>query len=297
MRTKNLLSILTIVLLFSACSTRYDNPQNYFIPHESNALKLTQKHEWIVSGSVGNNTFSHENYSPITFDYSFYTVEQLSSNIQMAYSPIKHLGVFGSHSRLRNRDNNITSNIFHKSHLTTVGVGTYYNSKFLQRPLDKILSGKKEKYDGIVIDVYGGYSIGKFQNNFFTSVGNDEFNLHKLFYQAGLHWEIGAFGMSYIHKRGIGTYPSGKVNGEAPFSQNFQIQTILNDNQVSFTEHSFQIDYKKQQMGLYAQFTHSRIEEFGFFGDPDYIINLGITIDIHDVRKKLKERKKIKNDN
>lgn len=293
--TKNLLTIITIVLLFSSCSTRYDNPHNYFIPHEGNGLKLTQKDDLVASGSVGVNSFSYNYYNQTTFDFANFTVEQLSSNFQVAYSPIKHLGVFGSHSRLRMRDENNASNVFHKSHLTSVGVGTYYGAKFLQRPLDKILPGRKEKFDEVVLDLYGGYSIGKLENNFFTAVGNDEFNIHKLYFQIGLHWEVGNFGLSYMHKRGLGTYPSGTVNGEASFEQFFKIQTILEDNQVNFTENAFQIDYKREYLGLYAQLMNSKVNQFGFAGNFDSIINFGVTVDIHSFAKTalFKQRKKL----
>ena len=290
MKTKHLLLILTIVLLFSACGSRYDTPQNYFIPHEANALKLTKKHDLVATGSVGLNTFSYDYFNPITFDFVNYQVEQWSGNFQVAYSPIKHLGVFGSHARMRSWQENNNSNVFHKSHLTSVGVGTYYGTKFLQRPLDKILPGRKEKFDKIVLDLYGGYTVGKLQNNFFRAIGNDEFNIHKLYFQAGLHWEVGNLGLSFLHKRGIGTYPRGTVNGEGPFSQSFKVQKILDNNQINFTETSFQLDYKRNLIGFYAQYTLNRVEEFGYLGSPEYVFNFGVTVDIHNIKNQRKSK-------
>jgi len=291
MITKYLLLILTIVLLFSACNQSYHIPQHYYTPHESNALKLRQKNDLVASGSIGTNAYSYNSENPLTFQEIENNVDHLIGSFQVAYSPIKHLGVFGSHTRWRVRDGNESSKIFHKNHLTSAGMGTYYATKFLQRPLDKILPGRKKNHDKIVLDLYGGYSIGNLQNNYFNDIGNDEYNFHKLYYQYGIHWEVGTFGLSYVQKRGIATYPSGVTFGSTSLIEPL-IPNIMDNNQTNFTENTFQLDIKNEKVGIYLQYINTIARDLRLSAYPNDIINLGVTLNINGLTKTIKSKEK-----
>ena len=270
------------LILFCSCGSV---PQSYFIPHEGNTAKLKEKDDLKVSAGFLTNT-SFRN----SFLSSAITSKKSRSSFQVAYSPLKYLGVFGVHSRLKMVDNKFL-NLYHKSHITGGGVGTYYYFKFQQRPAKKLKEGRPVKFTKILFDLYGGYTFGKLQNQYYIPDGITSMEFQKFYLQSGMHWEGSNWGFSYVQKFGMVNYLGGVIDGKPDNYSDFAIQAILNKNNLFFTEASFRLDAKAKGVGIYAQLSTGNIREFTNRSIPNPITHFGIIFDIQEIHQVVKNGK------
>lgn len=274
-------SILLILIMLSSCGSV---PQSYFVPHEGNVAKLKEKNDLKVSASYLSNNSYANTFGSSSFGSFETSSEKSRASFQVAYSPIKHLGVFGVHSRLKMVDINFPENVFHKSHITGGGVGSYYYFTFEQRPARKVLEGKKVKYTKILFDLYGGYTFGKLENQYYQPEAFTQMNFQKFYLQGGAHWEGSNWGFSYVQKFGAVNYLNGVIKGQPNSYNDGAIQSILNKNNLFFTEATFKLDVQVKGVGLYTQITTGNIRDFNGRSVARPISSFGIILDIQQIR-------------
>jgi len=151
--------IVLCILFFSSCS------HYYYAPDEANVLKLSEEKDLKISVS-GN----HDNENDETHELKHL-------NLQVGYSPIKHLGIFTNHFRIWGKDN--ASFYGGNGHLTNLAVGGYYFIK-TKSGLDKVLKYDYGVTSGFLFDVYAGYGRGKI-HQYYKQGGNADLFLRKYF--------------------------------------------------------------------------------------------------------------------
>ena len=280
---KIILSSIIAIVLLSSCSTTL--PQSYFIPHEGNTLRLQEKKELKVSSGLMVNNHSHVIVNPVTFLSQTIKSKQASTSFQLAYSPIKHLGVFGMHSRIRLKaPENATIN-FHKSQLTAGGVGTYFSYRAKQRPASKIKLNSTQKYNNFIIDLYGGYAFGSLENHYNNPTGNTKMDFRKYYLQGGIHWEAGRWTSALVYKIGNAYFNNGIISGQPNNLNDAPIQAVLNHDRLFFNEFTFKLDYNIKDVLLYGQATIGVINEFEDQGIITPLLHGGLIINIHNFIK------------
>ena len=276
---------IIVIVLLSSCSNTARNA--FFVQHEGNTLKLKKEKDLIVTGGVLN-----------TRGFTFLSDDDIlvKNNrfaFQAAYSPIKYLGVFGLHSRLKIADANSPSVTYHKSHITGGGVGSYFFFEFFQRPPHKVLPGRPVKKTKILLDLYGGYTYGLLDNNYFFPPADATMNFQKFYLQGGIHWESSYWSFSYVHKWGRTNFLNGIINGQIDRRDDPALLAIVNQNNLFFQEATIRAEIKHNGFGLYTQFSFGDIIDSGFSSIPDSYIHCGVVVNINDVREYFKERKRI----
>jgi len=284
MSNQNILFLsIFVIVLFSSCG---DSSRNaFFVQHEANTLKLKKEKDLIVTGGLLTS-------NSVSFFSELDQVRHDRVGVQAAYSPIKYLGVFGTHSRLRILNPNRISEVFHKSHVTGGGVGSYYFFKFHQRPPHKVLPGRPVKYTRILFDLYGGYTYGKLDNIYFLPPADARMNYQKFYLQGGIHWEGTYWTLSYVHKLGRTNFFNGVINGQTSSRDDLALQAILNQNNLFFQEGTIRLEAKNNGIGIYGQSTFANIQEFGFQSIPDAFVHFGLVVNLSEAKEYfLKNRK------
>jgi len=262
--------LLLVILLFSSCS------HYYYAPDEANVLKLSEANDIKVSVS-GNN--QGESY------------ELKHVNFQAGYSPIKHLGIFGSHFRMSGKEPSDSPLKSGRGHLTNVGIGGYY---FLDRGsiLDRIV-----KYDeeiaissGFLIDIYGGYGMGNIHNSYIEG-GNSNLDFQKYFLQGGLHWKGAALGFSFVYKFGKLNYFNGVINGQLSSSDIASIMDIREFREFPFRESSLHF-----YMGIRHARVYLNISTVANIFDSRFTYrtslgSFGIVMEIDEIFRSIKQNK------
>ena len=292
-----LLGFITIVLFASCGSINSTNiPQNYFLPQEGNALKVKEKNDLSVSGGYSfftRTTFDNPFFTPGAGPVVFPSPGLNSSNpnyesktrrgsFQAAYSPFKHLGLFGHHSFSKSSD---ADNTFHKSHLTGGGIGTYYYHNGFQRPPKRLKPGQEPKPTNVLFDLYAGYSLGAINNRYVFTTGNTSMNFQKYYLQGGAHWIGRQVSLSFTLKAGKVNYYNGIINGKTHLDSDGPVFSILEINNLLFVEPSFKVDVTFRGIGVFGQMTFASIPDFNFTGIDNPIAHLGLVFDIHALRK------------
>lgn len=226
--TNHLFALSFLILLFSSSCKVTD--QYYYAPSENNLLTLSKKNDLQLSGTVSLS-------------------EKSIKNIQVGYSPIRHIGIIANYMRYDNtnnvypfeyspdtwsNDNEMTSK--------SIAVGGYIFRKkpFLLRPL---LPKKLLPENGFLFDVYAGIGNGAIDR--FYQDGRTEVNLrfNKWFVRGGVHYRFGSLGASYTFQYSQLNYTSLFVHAN-PFMFPYDVFEELEDNNVVDTYAStFRIEY------------------------------------------------------
>ena len=267
---QKILLLLLLLLLLSSCG------HYYYAPDEANALKLQEQHDLKFSIS-GNST--NGNY------------ELRHSNIQMGYSPIKHVGVFGSHFKMSGKEpiqNPIRGG---KGHLNSFGLGGYY---FLESSsfLDRIV-----KYDdeiglnsGFLFDLYGGYGKGHV-NNYYVEGGFSDVDLQKYFLQGGVHWQGKAMGLSYIFKFGQLNYFNGLLEGQIPIEDFNSLNNINEIRAFPFRETSLKFYMGIKYARVYLNVSTLTNEFDNSFNHRTSVGSFGVIMEIDEIYKSIKKKR------
>ena len=287
------LGIIVTILLYSSCSPNSSAiPQNYFLPHEGNALKLKEKNDLSISGGYATyQTTTFENPSLVAFPFPAPGLNSTNPNFdsktqkmsfQAAYSPRKHLGLFGVHARSRKFS---PETDYHNSHLTGGGIGTYYYYRGFQRPPEKVNPNKEPKPTNVLFDIYAGYTFGKIENQYVFTEGNSAMNFQKFYLQGGVHWIGRQVSLSYMMKVGKANFTNGIINGKAHLDSDPAIFALINKKNFTFIEPTFKVDVTFKGIGFFTQLTATTIKDFGMTGIDNPNIQLGLVFDIHELRK------------
>lgn len=264
------LSLFSFALLFSSCAT------NLYTPNEAYMLGLSNQGDVKVAGAYASNS---ENLSfGLNAQYE-------QSNIQLAISPVKHLGLVGSHFRQNSKQFSGVENTSRRH--TEVGLGYYSKSK-----------KKKETDQSFVLhDVYAG--IGWGQNyRLFETAGELYGNYQRYFLHYGVHlwWKndvsIG-FGFRYARTYFDQIDLIGKV--PSSFSREV-ISEIRRRNPFDLLESTLHIqaggNYAKVFLSTTGIIRSNQADIGQTYKIAAPIVNLGLVLDLDEIWKKAIPSKK-----
>jgi len=209
--------------LFNGCTYNY-----YYAPNAQNNLRLTKpneiKAEAGIFRSAGTNGFV----------------------VQSAYSPVKSLGIQANYYR---SDSNLSDGL--KMQEGNLAIGTYY--------LHRLYRENKTTYlfePGFLFDAYAGIGIGEnkngiqeFNNPFIT---NTQFNYHKYYIQAGIHFQsFRAIAIGYTFRLFYLDYKKAIATGEIIDSFVDDINFLKDNDPFLLREHSFKINIGSNKINYY----------------------------------------------
>lgn len=243
------------ILLFSACHN------SYYFPKEVNDLKLKNQDDLNASISFTPN----------------------GRNLQLGYSPIKHLGIFGNHFK---KDNNNNWGSIWKEN--TIGVGSYFFQK-KKNPSSKQFSLLRGHgfTPGILLDGYATYSFGQwgYQREFFYN-----FYFRKIAFQTGIHFQDSLGCISVFYR--IGRTKYHRVDLGNNIAGNALDHARANIENNTFTPHTFAINFT---MGIKQVRTYFNLNfitnDFDLLGNKPYLSgNLGFTANLNEIYQTFKNK-------
>ena len=259
--------LLFIILMLSSCS------HNYYAPNEGNVLKLSEAEDLKISVSGNKN-----GKIPFGGDIKH-------SNLQLGYSPIKHLGLFISHFELDEIDNRRVGN----GHYTNLAVGTYYFKKKKKRP-NKMIKDNRV-IPGFLFDAYGGYGRGKVFN-YYDEGGYSELYLRKYSLQGGLHWNGKIMEISAIYKLGILQYFKGSINLPISDRHLIQLLNIREDQIFPFSQVSLHGYLGLKNIRFYCDLSIVPSDFNDKFNYIDNLLSFGVVMELDEVIRTQKNQKK-----
>ena len=273
MQVKTQFILIFVTILFLPSCSHY-----YYAPDEANVLKLNEKNDLKFSAS-GNST--NGNY------------ELKHTNLQLGYSPIKHVGIFASHFNMSG-DEPIQNPIRGgKGHLNNIGLGGYY---FLDS--ESILNNLVNYNDnigvrsGFLFDAYAGYGKGHIYN-YYPEGGESDLDIQKYFIQGGVHWQGKGLGISYVFKFGRINYFNGLIVGQLDQTEINSLRNINEIREFPFRESSLKFYMGVKYARVYLNVVTMGNEFDNLFSHRTSIGSFGIIVNIDDVYKGIKNRNKI----
>ena len=232
--TIQLIQVLLTVVLFSSC---YGLKQyNFYAPDRGTALVLTESQDLKISAGTG-----------------FVVREQrdkILGNMQVAYSPVNHLGIQASHfsnTYLANYKNTDSS-----SKTLSFAIGGY---RTITKRKDFMQDSKVYKASKLILDLYLGYSSGEL-NESDRELDFLDLNFNKKYFQFGIASEGNRtdfrfstkFSRLNYTKARIGT----KVLGENPAEA---IDDLLTVGSFPIMENNIEINFGMPDLRFYLSFT------------------------------------------
>jgi len=225
-------------------------------------------------------------------------------NLQISYSPIKHLGVSVGHFRLNSTISK--TNI----RFTNLAVGGYYlfqpkkriRRLGLQTPTTAVMPV------GILFDLYAGVDIGTVKNyeNIFGSIRppnlpsvkeiESNFQIHKYFLRSGIHFQTKLFGLSVTAKWGHYRYTKGVINvkGETPTYLLEEFHIVSNYKSGNYIEPSAKIFIGKENIQGYIGITQLlTFHDLDIF-EKEELIYFGLRADIDNFYRGFRRKRKNK---
>ncbi len=264
--------IFLLIFLLPSCAVKNNH---YYIPPEGNVLTLTERHDLKVSATTSLN-------------------DDGISNFHIGYSPIKHLGLFGSWMRQKNGNEiyPFEALSFENSNSATyksLAVGGYLFKK-RDTYYSTMIPKKYFEQGGFLFDLYLGVGEGEMRKNYTTIRSYFDLDYQKIFGQAGLHYKFRSFGLSYIFKLGQMNVSRILVHGNFFLFPKDFFDELKVDNTIETYESTIRFEYGIRQAKLNLNLT--------FFSDqPDILTplrsyySLGVLMNVDEFFKKRKDRK------
>ena len=225
-----------------------------------------------------------------------------SRNIQVSYSPIKHLGLSFGQTKIE-RDSYKSS-----LHSTNAAIGGYYffqtkdviRKNGLRTPTSPIMP------EGILIDFYTGVEWGNVKNYYEQVIGQNQFEpielssnfqLRRFFVRAGFHYQKKIIGYSVICKFGQFNFEEGDINLEGQLSSRLLTEFIIISNLQSgnYFEPTAKIFLGKENIQGFLGITHLYTYHDLDIGEKDQIIYFGLSADIDNLFRGIRRIRKNKN--
>ena len=234
------------------------------------------------------------------FPYDHYPTT--NSNLQISYSPKKHLGISLHHSR-----NNFPSDewwpppnkyFIHSAHQTGFDIGGYYDLKFQLRRPKKRLPPNLARYNKLLFDFYSGFSLGQYKNqevaeNSLPILNYRLLTIHsrKIYLQSGLHW-IGRFvHLSGMLRLGQVKYNKASLSGNAQRWEFDLLSDILAKQKSRFFGYSAKIELNFKGIGIYGETTREKVISFDDYYNPYELATIGITINLQQLNQNFFKKK------
>jgi len=251
----------------------------YNLPNTAHASKLQNKGDLVFS--IGGFKHYDDDFEFIFIGSGGVNRNQFkyvknTTNLQLAYSPIKRLSISFNHGRIVTKNQSNRTEKYHKSHNLGISVGTYFPIKFRQRIILQKEKKGTPQYRNLLIDFHLGYTRGSIMNQY--SLGFVDLKLRKHAIQGGLHY-LGKFmDFSYLLKFGQVNYIKGLLNGKTDFPSEQSLALITSESNFVFWENSFRMELKFRRSGLFSQITTTTNWEFGNGQIRTNIVHVGIAI-------------------
>jgi len=277
MKIKSQIVLRILIVTFWTNQIFSQSPYIYSLPNTAHSQKLKKKGDLSLSigaaGSIINSKFTSG-----AFDY-FYRYKKIMSNLQLGYSPFKHFSISFHHNRMVTKDRYYNDEIYHKSNIFGVGIGTYYPFKIRQRIVFKKTKLDTPQFNRMLIDFHLGYSKGEILNEYLKfSLGNVDLSLNKYYLQGGLHYLTKYFDWSYMLKFGKVNYLGGVLNGKPDLVDDQTLNVITEVSNFVIWENSIRFEFKFRQVGLFSQITTTSNQEFSEGQWNTMITHFGLTV-------------------
>ena len=255
-----LLKLLTLFsfLWFLQSCTQSANLLPYS-PQEGQGVKLTNRNDLKFVTNANNPQFGQDNDTYL--------------DLQVGYSPIKHIGIQAGHYFYRTAESNRLSNKFS---INNLAIGGYYNIPF----------ANEKKLSNILLELYGNYSFAKNKNKhkpllFPQVLHQSDLNYEKYFLRGNFHFLFNnKFGLGLGTNVGQikflnGTYEVG--SGDSPLLTQFQI--ISENNKGNLREYSARFSYHFKNLHLHLGGSTSKVTNIDF-SRKIANISFGFTVDL-----------------
>lgn len=256
MNKKNIIFFILIVLLLQSCADMPRNP--YYIPNESNSLILAQKNEIKVAVSTVNlNQRIDDPAGKLV-------------NAQIAYSPIKHLGIYANHLRWNRTAETNGFDWGNNYSYDNLALGGYY---LFQSEIMKKRNADFGNFPiGILFDFYMGYGKGKV-DNIYPESDEAHYNFTQPYGQMGIHWQDKNIGLSWVFQIGRINFADGLYTVNQSGLQNgFRAyESILEDNSFRYRASTFRFFAGSKTIRAYATYTVADSS----LGDRQYYLSHG----------------------
>ncbi|MFK7775088.1 MAG: hypothetical protein AB8F94_23305 [Saprospiraceae bacterium] len=263
--------VLTILTTFS-CSVQNNH---YYVPAEGNVLTLSERNDLKISGSTSIK-------------------DRGISNIQIGYSPIKYVGLFGSWMHQKNgqgiypfdvSDGNNSNTANYKS----VAIGGYFFKK-RDHYYSTLIPKKYLEQGGFLVDFYVGVGEGKFEREYSTYRTKVEFIHKKIFGLAGLHYKFRSLGVSYIFKMGQVQFNKVLVHGNFILFPKGIFDELKEDNTMNTYESTFRLECGIQEAKINLSLTGFS-NQVDIFSPLRSYISVGVLLNVDELfRKKSKDK-------
>lgn len=270
MKFKSQAILCSTIVIFFSITAFSQSPYIYDLPATAHCLKLKEKGDLsLAMGTSFQNSDSNflgEANDGRPRQLYFYKHRINTSNFQLGYSLLPHLSISLFHDRAKTSNNNENTNllntIFHTSHLTGIGIGTYHSFK-LGRKSESTEENQSTKNRSVLIDLHGGYSRGQIENQYFIyDAGNVSLNVQKVYLQSGIHFIGKHLDFSYMLKLGQINYLNGVINGKIDLADFQTIASVTNVKQFMLWENTLKAEVKFKKFGLFSQATTGGNQEF-----------------------------------
>lgn len=277
MKTKLYLFIFLLPLFLNSCS-RY-----HYSPDDGNMLAVRSENDIHLSAGWNSGRFKDSSNH---------------FNFQVAYSPIKHLGITNSFFYKRDylRNDNTGSG---EGHIWNGAIGGYYElEKFgfprlntpwgaLGRPrrsLPRVI--EDERYfmrQGNLFEFYLGHSFGVSHNYYSNGRGFADVNFRKTYGQFGWHWFNDLGGLSYTFKFGQLNFVEASSFGPLTASDLDRLKVLENKSRFFVRESTVRFHFGVRHARCFFNITvlkgHSDLD---LLGVDNSNFGMGVIIEIDE---------------
>lgn len=277
------LYLFVSVLFFASCGSA---SHHFYATDEGNLLALREEKDLKVSAG----------YTP-----HINSLPGNNLNVQVGYSPIKHLGVHGSYFRIRNSftgAEDLDKNVYQYNFSGTVGGYYFKPAKAKEVFDDDELTSYESPIEGkgLLFDGYLGYSRGAVNNFYFGETGKIELDFQKFYLQGGFHIFLDKVGASFtLRGTQLNYLDSSTATGKLSASQLRKVEIIEDNNPFFFLESALKISVGKPTAPIRGYLTLAGVYDFGdvFLEVQPSTMQFGVTADIDYLFSK-KEKKSSK---
>lgn len=265
--------ITIFLLILLACPSSAQSSYGLLQNSATNGagLKLEKKNDL---------NFSINSMKP-SFDHSHDTY----TDFQIGYSPLKYLGIqagyYRFHSIIRNRESS-------KLGVTNLSVGTYIPIDFTN-VIETISYYPRIFPDSLLLEFYGGFSLGKVINKDSHNDTPEHFHVADLrmynhFVRLGLSYYLSKFSYNANYKWGYINFYKGEYDVARGFTQVFgSFNSIKADNDAEYTEITHQLSYHGKEIQIHVGLSNLEVSEPSNIRFKDFIWFGGLTFDIHAI--------------
>ncbi len=268
-----------IFLLVSFCSFSSSCSHKYYAPNDGDILALNKKNDLHFSASMGSSALNLEKKSE-------------SANLQLGYSPIKHLAVSASYFSLR-QQNRSSPRREGNGRIWNSAIGGYYFFKFKELPDSKLNAKqllRKQKglfsEEGILLDLYLGSGKGRV-NNYYIEGGSSIFNFDKRYIQFGFHIVGRSLSFNWTFRLANLNYNEGIIFGRPNALNDLSFNILKEQNQFKLNESTLRLTFGQRKIRFMLSSTFvGGSENFELLGIKPIVSNFGLIIEIDDFFRK-----------